>query len=191
MKLKSVSNTSVRRRSREARVDKIEGNRLATLPKLTKKMRGSKMRRNLIKSLTDTVAEGAIESPVRVRIVSESHDVIFVPATQTTRYSAQREATRNLTRRMPGYQISVQYGSGDGMLRFFATATVSVDINDKTVMASLSADCIASPDDMAIRHVEVTCNGNTVRVEPSDRAMYPEEAAQALSRIAANVVKGM
>jgi hypothetical protein len=110
----SASNAGRKRRQRERNQDKIVGDRLnpkparvtrsSTLQKLSQHI---KFRNNLLEN-----AEPDISEDFKVKeIVSLSSDVIFNPATQTTRYSAQREAKRNLERRMQGYEIDVLYGS--------------------------------------------------------------------------------
>jgi hypothetical protein len=201
MKLKvSLSmNAGQKRRMRERRVDMIDGDHLATTPaKVTRAFNALKHKRKLRRgkiNIGKPTQEGAYQpDDFKVKeIVSLSHDVIFNPGTQTTRYSASHEAKRNLERRMPGYAIDVLYGSGEGMLRFYARANIIVasPTEGQERDVAISAECVASATDMAIHKAEIICDGRVFDIQPADKAVFPEEAVKILSKIAENVINNM
>jgi hypothetical protein len=188
----SASNAGRKRRQRERNQDKIVGDRLnpkparvtrsSTLQKLSQHI---KFRNNLLEN-----AEPDISEDFKVKeIVSLSSDVIFNPATQTTRYSAQREAKRNLERRMQGYEIDVLYGSGEGLLRFFAKGNLVLNHDGHDHHVTVNAEAVASPSDMALHSVELIIDGKVLSIEPADKALMPEEAVTVLRRIAENCIR--
>ncbi len=188
----SASNAGRKRRQRERNQDKLQGDHLSLKPArvtrssmLQKLSQHIKFRTNLLEN-----AEPDTSEDFKVKeIVSLSSNVIFNPATQTTRYSAQREAKRNLERRMPGYEIDVLYGSGEGLLRFFAKTTVTLMHDDHEHHVMVNAEAVASPTDMALHSVELIINGTALKIEPADKAMMPEEAVSMLRRIAENCIR--
>jgi hypothetical protein len=186
--IKSTSNAGKKRRRRLRNIDEIEGDHLSVFPKKVTRKASTEA---LEDEEENTLIEDVHVMPKRVKIslepvpeVSESRDVIFVPTVQTTRYSLARTAKLNLERRMPGYTVDVLYGSGEGLVKFYAKASLCVE--DKTV--SISAECVASPSDLALRHVEIVHDGQIFSIEPVDRALSPEEAVVALKKIATNIV---
>lgn len=188
----SASNAGTKRRMRERRQDKVVGNSLSLKPArvtrsstLQKLSQHIKFRTNLLEN-----AEPDVSEDFKVKeIVSLASDVIFNPATQTTRYSAQREAKRNLERRMHGYEIDVLYGSGEGLLRFFAKGNLVINHNGHEHHVLVNAGAVASPSDMALHSVELIIDGTAIRIEPADKALMPEEAVAVLQRIAENCVR--
>ncbi len=197
LKVSLSTNAGQKRRMRERRVDLIDGDHLATTPaKVTRAFNALKHKRKLSKTQgVKGLMKGAAQpDDFKVKeIVSLSHDVIFNPGTQTTRYSASHEAKRNLERRMPGYSIDVLYGSGEGMLRFYARANLIVasQTSEQELDVSISAECVASATDMAIHKAEIICDDRVFDIEPADKAVFPEEAVKILSKIAENVVNNM
>ncbi len=195
LKISLAANAGQKRRMRERREDQIEGDHLSQAPaKVTRAAKSMKHRRKskLAKSVPYSENENT-QGDITVReIISTSHDVIFNPTTQTTRYSVSREAKRNLERRMPGYAVDVLYGSGEGILQFYANADIvrSTDVGHEMTI-SVSAKCVASPTDMAVHSVELICDGRIFEIVPIDKAMFPEEAVQMLSKIAENVANSL
>jgi hypothetical protein len=192
----SESNAGKKRRRRERNIDKVDGDHLAhTAPKVTRAGIAKRVADKLkpqrgLHAMGDSLHNDSEEYQVR-ELITLSSDVIFNPATQSTRYSASREAKRNLERRMAGYEIDVMYGSGEGMVRFYAKSSHTVVVGNNGVSVTIMADCLASPTDMAIHRAEIVCGDRTFEVEPADRALFPEEAVKVLSRIAENVVRNM
>lgn len=177
VRLKALANNGRKRRSRKQRENAVVGERLSTEPnKLTT------MREKI--KLYPKIA-GHVPEPME----SESADVIFVPSTQTTRYSAARSAKTNLQRRMDGYEVSVAYGSGEGTLVFHAKTELSVPVGESFVPVTLSAECIASAHDMAIRKLSITAGEKPeVTLEPASNPMSPEEATSFIYRVVCNYV---
>lgn len=196
----STSNAGRKRRQRERNQDKIVGDQLSraqakvtrssVLQKLTQH---ATFKKNLLGGQDDDAddADENSEDYTVKEVISLSSDVIFVPATQTTRYSAQREAKRNLERRMHGYEVDVLYGSGEGLLRFYAKATLAIPIKDVEQSVIVNAEAVASPTDMALHKVEIIFDEKVIKIEPADTVMFPEEAVEVLYRIAENCVKGL
>lgn len=115
---------------------------------------------------------------------SQSSDVIFVPATQSTKYSAMRSAKTNLERRMPNFTITTLDVSGHGVIRFYAHASYLIN----GVEIELTADCHATSSDMVANTIELSCDGEIKTIEPMHRIAYPEDIAKMLNQIAINCV---
>ena len=215
--IESTSNQATRRKARQAMADKVSGNKLLRDdPLLVRNIEADKLRRggNLAdqdKGIGDNlssdedpmnadvvnVAEKTEEPAVRIStssfenangtLVSTSADVIFVPYTQTTRYSASKSAKRNLERRMPGCSVSIRDISGEGQVDFELTATLSVEDRPFQVRA----EGIASPYEMAVHTVIVNCNDRTFNIDPVDKARSPEKTLEFLQRMVGNLAKNM
>ncbi len=215
--IESTSNQATRRKARQALTDKVSGNKLLRDdPLLVRHIEADKLRRggNLAdqdKGIGDNlssdedqmnadvvnVTEKTEEPAVKIstssfaraggELVSTSADVIFVPYTQTTRYSMSKSAKRNLERRMPGCEVSISDVSGEGQIDFELTATLSVDDRPFQVRA----EGIASPYEMAVHTVIVNCNDRTFNIDPVDKARSPEKTLEFLRRMVGNLAKNM
>ena len=53
----------------------------------------------------------------------------------------------------------------------------------------VTAEAVASPTDMALHSVELVIDDQLLKIEPADNAVFPEEAAAILHRIADNCLK--
>lgn len=217
IRIESTSNQATRRKARQASIDKVSGNKLLRDdPLLVRHIEAAKLRRggtlaeqdkgigDNLSSDEDTmnadvvnVTEKTEEPAVKIStssfiktngyLVSESADVIFVPYTHTTRYSMSKSAKRNLERRMPGCEVSINDVSGEGQIDFELTATLSVDDRPFQVRA----EGIASPYEMAVHTVIVNCNDRTFNIDPVDKARSPEKTLEFLQRMVGNLAKNM
>ena len=178
--LKALSNNGRKRRSRKQRENLVVDEHLSTEPpKLTTMREKIKLYPKIAGHTPDDSDD----------LESVSADVIFVPSTQTTRYSAARSAKTNLQRRMDGYEVSVTYGSGEGTLVFHAKTEMSISCNESFVPVLVSAECIASANDMAIKKLDLKVAENPeVSLEPSSNPMSPEDATVFIRRLVTNYV---
>lgn len=210
--MKSKSNGVTRRRARKSALDRVDGNHLIKDdPQIVQRVQGDKMRRggklaDADKGLGDDLESTSDEENAEVgtisevstsnmiflganmkKIISVSADVIFVPYTQTTQYSARRSAKMNLERRMPGCKVRITDVSGEGQVDFEISTCVSVEDQDMQVVAH----GIASPFEMAIHTAVVTAGDRTFNVDPVDKARSPEATLEFLRRMVTNVSKTM
>lgn len=178
--LKAISNNGRKRRSRKQRENLVVDEHLSTEPqKLTTMREKTKLYPKIAGYEPDDSDD----------LESVSADVIFVPSTQTTRYSAARSAKTNLQRRMDGYEIAVTYGSGEGTLMFHAKTELSISCNGSFVPVLLSAECIASAHDMAIKKLNLqVAEQPVVTLEPASNPMSPEDATVFIHRLVTNYV---
>lgn len=170
----ALSNSARRRRLHKKSKNLVDGGRLSIEPqKLTSEHESAAL-------------HPKIPSKIHVE-ESNSSDVIFLPGIQATRYSATRAATINLQRRMDGYVIKVDSLGGEGTVHFSASSDLEVPVGDMIAHVSISAECLASSHDMAVRSVELHLDGRSPSViEPASRPMSPEQATQFLYKLACN-----
>lgn len=114
--------------------------------------------------------------------LSTSADVIFNPATQSTRYSSRTMIKRNLERRMPGFTAHVYDVFGEGQV----DVSLACEMQVGDGLACVEARCIASTMDMAIRNIHIRADGRSFKVRPVDRAFSPEDADMFIRRITSN-----
>lgn len=213
----SQSNQATRRRARQGLADKVSGNKLLRDdPLLVRHIEADKLRKggkladqdkgigDNLSSEEDTlnadvvrVSEHTEEPAVKIstsnmraegsKLVSESADVIFVPYTQTTRYSASKSAKRNMERRMPGCEVYIKDVSGEGQIDFELTAALSVEDQQFQVRAN----GIASPYEMAVHTVVVNSGDRTFNIDPVDKARSPEDTLGFLQRLVGNLAKNL
>ena len=178
--LKAISNNGRKRRSRKQRENLVVDEHLSTEPqKLTTMREKIKLYPKIAGHTPDDSDD----------LESVSADVIFVPSTQTTRYSAARSAKTNLQRRMDGYEIAVTYSVGEGTLMFNAKTELSIPCGGSFVPVLLSAECIASANDMAIKKVNLqVAEHPVVTLEPVSNPMSPEDATVFIHRLVTNYI---
>jgi len=207
----SRSNQATRRKARKANVDNVDGNRVVINgPKIVRRLKGETVRKG--KKLLDQplsreedtsdmndpnmdgietihVADDKKKEPkVKERIkIALSGDVIFTPYTDGTQYACRRDATANLRRRMPGFEVFLSDVTGEGQIDF--TVSTSFDVEGREV--SITARGLASPYEMAVHTVVVRAGGKTFDVNPVDRARSPEDTVNFLKRVAVNCANGV
>lgn len=210
MKIKlSLSNAVTRRKARKAAIDNVDGNRIKIEgPKIVRRLEGENVRQGA--ALLDdplkvededtgdgsTTAEPDVGSATVVSQkdkkamskikVSMSGDVIFTPYTDGTQYACRRDATANLRRRMPDFNVMLSDVTGEGQIDFTVSSNMTVEGQE----VSVTARGLASPYEMAVHTITVYVGENTVDINPIDRARSPEDTVNFLKRIALNTVKG-
>lgn len=206
----SKSNQVTRRRARKANIDNVDGNRIKLEgPKIVRRLKGENVRKgaslltdDLKQELNptdsdsdnqniDEVSSVKVSTPgdpaVEKVKISMSGDVIFTPYTDGTQYACRRDATANLRRRMPDFDIFLSDVSGEGQIDFTVSASFNVDGQD----LSVTARGLASPYEMAVHTVEVLHEDRTFNINPVDRARSPEDTVNFLKRVAINCVQGI
>ena len=114
-------------------------------------------------------------------------DVIFTPYTDGTQYACRRDATANLRRRMPGFDVLISDVTGEGQVDF----TVSNEFYVEGQQIVVTARGLASPYEMAVHSISVNYKGKEFNVTPVDRARSPEDTVSFLNRVAVNCANGV
>ena len=208
----SRSNAATRRKARKANLDNVDGNRIIIDgPKIVRRLKGMNVKKGAallknelkteedpkdgtsqhdipevdsVKVTTDSDKEPKVMERVRISL---GGDVIFTPYTDGTQYACRRDATANLRRRMPGFEIMLSDVTGEGQIDF--TLSNAFDIEGAEV--ALTARGLASPYEMAVHTITINYKDKTFEVNPADKARSPEDTVNFLKRVAVNCVNGI
>lgn len=201
--MESTGNAFSRRKNQNLFADKVVGGRIIVEgAKISRRLKGGDVIKGkaLVKELSNTTKETSMDTDTdtdtpatkmhvlgsKVKPVSLSGDVIFTPYTDGTQYACRRDATANLQRRMPGYEIMISDVSGDGQVDF----TIEKEVSVEKVNLTIIAQGIASMYEMALSSIELSFDKSTVTITPTTVARSPEDTVLVINRIVKNVIAG-